>query len=237
MASFTLPRQQAAARPETAIACAIGLLFAVDAALVGLYLWMALMGPMVDVLSVEAERSVPTWFASMQLLLVGQVCAVAAFLLPRSAWAARLALLGLALVFIILSADEIASFHERFGWRLTAWVADGGSRDELLFARTGYWMVALLPITVAVLAALGIAYVRTGRPSGATVTKALAGLVLLMSGAAGLEALQNFVPDGPSLALAIAVEEGLELTGGTLLLWAALDELVRLARRRAVNRP
>lgn len=220
------------AHVSTPIRIGIGTLFVVDALFVGLYLLMHLFGGEIDTLSVAAERSVPTWYASMKLLLVAQVCAFAAFLLPRPAVVARLAMLGLAGVFLLFSIDEIASLHERFGWRLTAWVADGGSQDELLFSRTGYWMVVLLPLAAAVLGALSYAYLRAGRPAAATVSKALIGMALLLGGAAGVEALQNFLPDGAVQTLAIALEEGFELTGATFLLWAALDEMTRLGGRR-----
>lgn len=226
------------ARVSTPIRIGVGTLFIVDALFVGLYLLMHVSGVMIDAFSVEAERSVPTWYASMKLLLVAQAGAGASFLLPSSARMARLAMLGLACVFLLFSIDEIASLHERFGWRLTAWVADGRPRDELTLSRTGYWMVVLAPVAIAVVGALGYAYLRAGRPAAATVAKALIGFALLTGGGGGIEALQNFLPDGAVLILAIAVEEGCELFGVTFLLWAALDELWRVGGRRLdLSRP
>lgn len=210
----------------------VGTLLIADALFVGLYLLMHVTGVMIEAFSVEAERSVATWYASMKLLLVAQLGSTTAFLMPATARMARLTMLGLACVFLLFSIDEIASLHERFGWRLTAWVAGGRPRSELMLSRTGYWMVVLAPVAIAVLAALGYAYRRAGRPAAATVTKALVGFILLMGGGGGIEALQNFLPDGSVLVLAIAVEEGCELLGVTFLFWAALDELWRVGEGR-----
>jgi hypothetical protein len=80
---------------ETPAKVAVGLLFLADAAFVALFLLMQATGVQLEVLSVAEERSVPTWYASAKLLLVGQALVAAAFLLPRPARAARLALLGL----------------------------------------------------------------------------------------------------------------------------------------------
>lgn len=220
-------------RISMSVRIVVGTLFIVDALFVGLYLLMTpLFRGEIATLSVAEERSVPTWYASMKLLLVAQVCAAAAFLVPNSALVARLAMFGLAAVFLLFSVDEIASLHERFGWRLNAWFADGGAQDELLFARTGYWMVVLLPLALATLAALAVAYFRAGRPALGTVFKALIGAAVFFTGAAGIEAVQNFLPDGAALTVAIAIEEGFEMAGATFLFWAAVDELMRLGRRR-----
>lgn len=231
------PPALTAARFVTPIRVAICVLFAADVAFVALFLLMQSTGRELDVLSVAAERSLPTWYASVQLLLLGQVLAATALLLPRSARAAFWALLGLAAFFVLFSADEVASFHERFGWRLNAWLAgDEGSQADFLFARTGYWMVVLLPLALGVLVGLGRLYARFGGPSRSVAGKALLGIGLLLGGAAGIEALQNFVPDGPGLAAAIAAEEGCELLGVTLLLWCALNELISRAEPAAEAR-
>jgi hypothetical protein len=219
-----------ATRSETPVRVAVGALFLLDAVFVALFLLMQATGGEIDTLSVAAERSVPTWYASVKLFLVGQALLATAFLLPFSARTARLALVGLAVLFAVLSVDEIASLHERFGWRLNAWLAgEGGSQADLVFARTGYWMVALLPLTLGALAFLGHAYWRASRPGWSVAGKALLGCGLLLGGAAGVEALQNFLPDGAVLGVAIALEEGFELAGVTFLLWAALVELARHA--------
>ena len=227
--ALRLGRPRTSMTLDAPIKVAIGALFLLDAAFVLLFLLMQVSGMQLEVLSVAEERSVPTWYASVQLLLVGQALAAAALLFPRpDARTARLALLGLALLFVALSVDEIASLHERFGWRLNAWLAgEGGSQADFVFARTGYWMAALLPVTLAALAVLGHAYWRASRPGWPVIAKALVGCALLLGGAAGIEALQNFVPDGAALGVAIALEEGMEFAGATFLLWAAVEELAR----------
>ena len=215
----------------------VATLLTIDALLVALYLAMHATQGEIAILSVAEERSIPTWYASMKLLVVAQIGVTAAFMTRGPA---RLALLGLAAMFLLFSIDEIASLHERIGWRLNAWLAAGGPRDELLLHRTGYWMVLLLPPTLAALSFLAVAYGRTGRPAPATMVKALLGAGLFLSGAAGLEALQNFLPDGTIILVAIAIEEGFELAGVTFMLWAALDELQRLgggSRAFAFNPP
>lgn len=202
-------------------------MIAIDLVLVAMFVALEQAGVETTILSITAERSVPTWYAAMKLFVLSQILITLAFSRPARGWRLNPLPLALAAVFLVLSVDEVASFHERVGRHLTAWMSGDVPAYQRLFHRTGYWMLALAPPLTAVLVTLGIAYARTDRPAPATVRKGCVGFALLLGGAVGIEALQNFIADGAALALAIAVEEGCELLGVTLMLWAAADELLR----------
>lgn len=176
----------------------------------------------VDEFYVDAENNIPTYFASFLLLL-------SAFLLALvAAWKSRLrdrfcrhwaVLAGLLL---LLSIDETASLHERLsrpiralldvdGWFYYAWVIPGFI-FVLLFALSYLKFFFYLP-------------------------KAFKGLfwgagLLYIAGALGVELIGGqyadlYGRDNFTYSLIATVEETLEFSGSTLLIYALLQYLAR----------
>jgi hypothetical protein len=173
---------------------------------------------------VNGEGNLPAWFSSSLLLGGALLAAVLSVLVRRAGgrdagwWA------GLAVVLALLSLDEAASLHERLG-DPAARVLGDAARGPLRFA----WIVpgALLALAV------GAAFVRfVVRLPAATRRLMVTAAAMYLTAAVGLEAAGGVVLDvGVSHAvylLVSAAEEGLEMAGSILLLYA----LLRLLRLR-----
>lgn len=212
--SIAAARPWAVARPSLLTA-----LLGFEALLVILY-FATRAGPLghrIGVLfDLDSEQSIPTWFSSSQLLATSLALWLAAPGLTRSnpgaAWLLRLG----AAAFAFLSLDEAASIHEAlsravyavapaaapFGHQHSAWIVLYGLAGPLLLALlwrpvVGFWRAFPAP------SALGVA-----------------GAVTLAIGAAGLEVLgYAHLFNGH---VEVALEETLEMIGGTLMLCAAV---------------
>jgi hypothetical protein len=174
---------------------------------------------------VNSEANVPTWFSSLLLsgdaLLAGLVAGLVRRAGGRDArhWA------GLAALLSLMSLDEAAALHERL--RIPAAALLGGPSSGLLhFA----WVLpgALLALVVGT-AFLGF----VARLPGATRRLVVAAGAVYLTAAVGLESASGMVleaqGDRAMYLLVSGAEEGLEMAGGVLLLYA----FVRLLRLRA----
>ncbi len=168
------------------------------------------------------ENNLPTWYASMSLLL----CAT---LLGLIGWAKHQALdpfrwhwLALAAGFLVLSADEAASIHELVGRSLETRVPMSG----VLYY--GSIVPMLLVVTL-----VGVSFLRFWwyLPRPIRVRVALAGL-LYVGGAVGLEMLESreeWLTQSQSTTnyhVMVFVEELLEM-GGVLLFLSSLTGYLR----------
>jgi hypothetical protein len=200
-------------------------LFAVDLVLVALYALDRLVGQPSWFLShfvdLNGEANLPTWASSCQL---AGVAALLFLTLPRHERnsRSRRAIAALGLLLLFLSLDEVASIHEWLGVLSDRYLL-GGARKGTSFARTGLWMVALVP---AVILWVGW-FVRpllegAFRPT-AVRRLGLLGLVALLASAGGVEVVSNFVGwESVAGILMTMLEEGGEMVGATLMFWAAL---------------
>lgn len=164
---------------------------------------------MIERFALDGEGNVPAWFNSALLLLSGVSLLAIGRLSDRYArhW------LALGVIFVLLSLDETASFHERTIKPLRQALGVGG---VLHFA----WVVPAMVL----LAALGLIYRRfllsLPRQVRAGVLMSAA---IYLSGAVGLEMLGGWYVERHSLeswghAVLSAVEEALEMAGLIVLL-------------------
>lgn len=200
----------------------LGFALVVDTSLVMMHLIVpAVAGRTVGFFDLGAERNLPTWWSSGQLAWAGLLFGLVSFR-QRQRGSALLSLALFACLLLALSLDEFASIHERIGM----WV-DGASRHHSRFPATGYWFAFLgIPAVIAI----GAFFLSTKQHFDAvphTVARLALGFVILFSGALAAEALSNFVLRGSILdRLQIALEEGLEMVGGSILLWSGAVFLV-----------
>jgi hypothetical protein len=173
---------------------------------------------------VNGEANLPAWFSSALLLGGALLAAVLSALVGRAGgrdagwWA------GLAAVLSLLSLDEVASLHERLG-DPAARVLGDAARGPLRFA----WIVPGGLLALAVGAAfLGFVV----RLPAATRRLLVIAAAMYLTAAVGLEAVGGVALDADvSHAVYLLVsgaEEGLEMAGSILLLYA----LLRLLRLR-----
>lgn len=162
----------------------------------------------------DQEPAIPTWFSSMVLLAASVTLGVIAMEKRRGHERFAAHWVGLAVIFLGLSIDEIAGFHELLslrmqGFHLTgvfyyAWVIPG-SIFVLLFALT--YLRFLLHL---------------GRRFG--VLFAVSGIIYVF-GAVGMEVVggemqQRYGMDTVPYQLSVTAEEGCEMLGASLFVYA-----------------
>ena len=183
------------------------------------------LGPLTRLLDLNRERSLATWYASTQLAVLGGLLGLLAcrqFDPPRvRSW--RLAMLSL--LFMALSADEIAGIHELIGEKTDALLA-GGTREGTVFERTGIWVFVVGVPGTAIITLLIWADRSNLRAAPGAIVKILVGIVMLATGALAVESMSNFYMAGSgALATSIFLEELLEMVGVTIILWGTIDLL------------
>lgn len=183
--------------------------------------------PLSWLFDLNRESSLTTWYASMQLFLVG--CMLLLFVghefrrTRPHPWLLWL----LPAAFLALSVDEVAMIHEWAGRKLDEVFMPGGDRaGSAIFRGTGIWPLALpIPFVLFMI----LLYFRLREHflgCQRAVKRFAAGLGLLIAGAAGVEMVYNFIPwNGVAQLLQILFEEVMELGGATLMLWGAWDLL------------
>lgn len=200
----------------------IGLL-TVNFSLVAIYVLTDFAGSVyVKPFDLDAEINIPTWWSSSQLLCAGIAFGIVAL---RNSRVTRTAypLAFLAATLVAMSIDETASLHENFGFVVDNLVR---SRSETVFDRTGLWFAVVgLPFAFFVCVLLFAAY-RSLEVVPQTAARFALGMGVLLLGAVFIEALTNFFGKGYAYHLAVCLEEGLEMSGGSILLWAGIVFLV-----------
>ena len=163
----------------------------------------------------DAEGSVSVWFSSMQLFVVAGVTAYCAWNERRRSW---WLLSGL---FLYISVDETAGFHEAIG----DWL---GQRISLPFfprGATQYWLVAFLPLIGFAVWYFGRFLSRDFQGRTGPRVLAWAGLAIWLK-ALLIESGWVF-PQSP-LAVRVGWEEFLEMAGATCFLIAFLTHAVMI---------
>jgi len=156
------------------------------AARVAMYMWgvEGYLQPL-RIFDVGEERSIPTWFSSMQFLLCSMLLAVVAVDKKQRSDRYSLHWSALSIIFLLMSLDDVASIHE----------AIGQQSERLLHNTTGFtpsgaikffWVV---PGTIFVLIVF-VAYLRflADLPQSTRLLFLFAGALFVL-GALGLEML------------------------------------------------
>lgn len=173
----------------------------------------------VQLFDVDSETNLPTWYSSI-LLLVSAVllAAIGNAERNRTAWARYW--LALSLIFVALSADEVAGFHS----------ALTGPARKLVALEGVLFLLAWVVPAAALLLVAAVVFARWFFHLPAR-TRTMAGLsaVIYVSGAIGMELWSGLLyaqgfPHGTAPYIAVStLEEAMEMGG--LLLWnyALLD--------------
>jgi len=216
--------------PRSTLPATICLLFlAIDLLLGGAYLADQLAGHpsrlLTKLVDLNGEHNLPAWYSSMQWLCAAGATGIFAFARfdPRSPRSWRLALLPL--LFIALSADESIALHEAIG-RSSDVLLPGGDRAGTAFARTGLWGLLLGPPLLLLFWGLLRSVRDELERAPEAASKMLLGMIIMLTGAVGLETLSNFIaPDSVLDVLEVFLEEVLEMIGATIILWGGCELL------------
>lgn len=210
-------------RAVIALALAFALLLLASAAQ-DAALFAGLLRARVWMLDVNSEDSAYTWASSLMIA----VNAAVLFLLALADRAHRLAWAGLAILFVLGSADEILTLHEHLSQALL---------DSHLTPHGGAfyfpWVIAALAF-VALMAAVFARFLWT-LPRATAFLFLLAGAIYVV-GAVGFEMIEApmFEAAGdvetPLRRAMVTLEEGLEAAGQILFFYALLRHVADLAR-------
>jgi hypothetical protein len=171
-----------------------------------------------DLFSVNAEETIPTWYATLLLFAASVLLFFIAAIKRRNKEAYAYHWLGLGFIFLYLSMDEGAVIHEIFSDALQARFDTSG---YLTFA----WIIVFVPLVI-VIALLYLRFLWHLPPSIRNLF-IVAGL-LYVGGAVVVEAISaNLYDSGggvtfPYLAIA-TVEETMEMLGVVVFIFALLS--------------
>lgn len=172
-----------------------------------------------EFLDLDAEVSFPTWWQQSQLLVAAALCFLVAAA-PTDPAGRRRHWMGLAAIFVYLSADEGTQFHEGLiePMRRAFDITDG----PLTFA----WVIpGAMALLVFVLVYLRFWWRLPARPRRLV---AVAG-AFFVTGALGFEMASGAYKTATGIdrgyQIVIAVEEGLEMLGASVFLLALLTVL------------
>ena len=183
----------------------------------------SVLGPVLDLFSVNLEQSIPTWYNALLLVIAGALLAVIA--VAKRAQGDRYTLYwsGLAVIFIYLSIDESAVIHEILSDPL-----------QTMFHTTGYlafgWQIVAAPLVVV----FALVYLRflLHLPAVTRNLLILAG-GLYVGGALVVDAISanEWVQDNGITLIYLAIgtlEELMEMQGIVVFIYALLRHLVTM---------
>ncbi len=171
-------------------------------------------------LDLNGEHSLGMWYSSMQLfcifLLTCLFCCTK-FKQNKQLWS----LMILPSFFLFMSIDEAIQIHEWLGQQ-TDHIFIGDNRYQTSFKRTGAWIFVIgIPFII-----LFKAYVSAIKQHflnhQQAFKKLLLGIAIMLGGAVGMETFVNFI-NHEHLFLEVVLEEGMEMVGATIMLWAAYE--------------
>lgn len=175
-------------------------------------------------LNLDSENNIPTWYSSSTLLLSALLLAVIGLANKRKNDPFAFQWLGLAAIFLYLSLDEAASLHEMTRHLSKPMLEAVGYFHGFLYAT---WVVfgALFVLIVA------LAYLRflAALPAQTRSLFLIAG-TLFVGGAIGIESLSGrhayfYGFENFGYTMYVACEEGLEMLGSVVFLYALLTHL------------
>lgn len=209
------------------------LLYTVNVALVVLHLAFVWLDPVSipfrALLNLDAEGTIPAWYTSAQLLIIGLLFILAASRRPPGAAVAPWFLLLIGAGFVFLSMDEVAGVHET-----TTLVLKRFESLPRFKGDHGIWIPIYLLTGASIVAVTAKSWVRLFRAHRRGVLVIGLGALLFLLGAVGMEVYsyealrepRNYRP----YMVGVAVEEGLEMFGvstmllGSMLVTAGLVE-------------
>lgn len=177
----------------------------------------------------DSEAAIPAWYASAKLLVVGAALWVLSVALGSARRPRRVVRLA-ALLFLAMSCDEAAGLHEAVDLMLREHVLSAQAIDA---ARE--WQLALGGLIVGVgglliAGAVVHAAVRALRECRAGAGALGLGFLVFVAGAVVVDLGYALLPFVDSVAgTALALEEGLELVGASLMIYGALAALATLS--------
>jgi len=199
-------------------------LFALEICMVILYLLdqhFHAFGKVHHIFDLDEELTLPSWFSAAQLFLIGIVFLLQNFRfpLPKNASLKLLSFIGLG--FIFLSLDETVMIHERINWTFR-------HLDFLPRFKRGHglWISIYATTALILLTIWWKSILEMWQSYPKQFILFTLGSLILLTGAVGLEIIgYQYLRVGELRYLYIwevAIEEGLEMMGASVILYAAV---------------
>ena len=204
------------------------LLFLIDALVVMVYLLDVAIGQphhsLTRFVNLNEEGNLPTWHSAYQLSLIGFLLATNAYLYHRQRQKLPWMLMIGAFVFTLLSLDEVAQIHERVG-AISDRVLPHGTREASIFSRTGIWMFLFAPPAILFCIWWAKSMVYYVHRTKFVISMLVVGMMIFIGGATVPELLFNWGTSKWWLTSLITLEEGCEMIGVTIIVWACYINL------------
>ena len=200
------------------------ILLLIDIGFCIVYIGNIIAGKPIDIFTtlvkLESEDSLSTWYSSIQLFCIFIFSSIFTYYHIKKK-VINLHLLIFPAMFLFMSADEIVQMHEWLGVK-SDYFFSLGNRRETPFPMTGIWIFTIgLPFLIFFL--LYAYLLKINFPEyQSSIKKLIIGMLIMLSGALGLELLSNFI-DARYWSVEVVLEEGLEMIGATIMLWAVYD--------------
>ena len=173
-----------------------------------------------DILNLDAESSLSAWYSSTQFFCIFILSAIFSYHRIRKNRKSLL-LIVLPIMFLLMSIDECVQIHEWLGAKSDI-LFPSGSRKGTFFQYTGIWMFVFgLPFLIFFLL-LAHSLKQHISDKASSLKKLVIGMAIMLAGALGFELLSNFVA-ARFWFIEVTFEEGLEMIGATVMLWAVYD--------------
>jgi hypothetical protein len=174
---------------------------------------------------VDTEDNIPSYFSAVQLLIAALLLGAIAFVKQRARAPYRIRWILLALTFLYLSIDEAEGLHE---------LTIEPMRRLLGSWASGFLYYAWVVPGAAVAVALGLAYLKLLREFPDRLRRLVVlGAMLFTGGSIGMELVGGWWFDhyGKTLlySMIVTVEEGAEMAGITVFIYALLAYLGEIA--------
>ena len=169
-------------------------------------------------LDLDGEANLPTWYSSIKWFCVAALFAIIALSNGQRTPAKSWPVMGLALLFLALSLDEVAGIHEWLGRQSDA-LLPNGTRAHTIFETTGIWIVLAAPFGL-ILGGLTIRARHYFTRDLSARAKFIFGMALFLFGALAIEMVSNFIAYNVYLVFA---EELSEMLGSTIVLWGIYE--------------
>lgn len=175
------------------------------------------LGPVRSLFDLDSDYSIPCWYSSIKLFLVGCSILIASLNNSYRRYIPSRWLFFWGFVFIFLSMDEVAMIHERLSR-----IAGKLELDWLLIEGHGAWII-LYGVLAFLLFVLFFRYIkRIWKYFPNETIKILAGCLTLVSGGVVVEVISYFFLrsdlTSTSYKISVMIEESLEMAGVSIIL-------------------
>ena len=173
----------------------------------------------------DGEASICCWFSVVQLSLVAMITSVIAFARFDRNKLISWTIIGIPVIFFLLSMDEHIQIHEWLGVRSDVFLK-GGSRLNTPYRKTGIWAFLIgIPFMAFFLTYIYLLKKYVGSIFNFRIFTF--GTLVFLGGAMTHDMFNNIYPDTNTLSgiIIISLEEFLEMFGITIILAGMLDTL------------